>query len=189
MERTDAILSFLKEIDKFKSVEREIYLPNRKENSAEHSWHVAMFLLLFEKELPKLDFKKTLKLALIHDLIEIYAGDTFAFDKTGQNTKQEREKNAAQKLFSQLPDDLCKEYTELFNEYEEEKTPEAKTVKSFDKIQPILQNVISEGKSWKKHNVKYEDVDNYKRKHMQHDQFILSVYEKLIKEAKEKKLL
>jgi len=141
-------------------------------------------LLLFEKELTGLDFKKMLKLALTHDLVEIYAGDTFAFDKTGQNTKQEREKNAANKLFSQLPEELSKEYMELFNEYEESQTTEAKTVKSFDKIQPILQNLLSEGKSWKKHNIKYEEVDNYKRKHMQHNQFILNVYEKLMKEAK-----
>ncbi|MCK5234926.1 MAG: HD domain-containing protein, partial [Candidatus Aenigmarchaeota archaeon] len=102
-DRIDRILSFLQEIEKYKTVERKMYCSdlNRVESDAEHSWHIAMFLLLFEKELPDgLDIKKMLKLALMHDLVEIYAGDTFAFDKEHQKTKNERELQSANKLFS-----------------------------------------------------------------------------------------
>ena len=149
-----------------------------------------MFLLLFEKELPNnLDTKRMLKLALMHDLVEIYAGDTFAFDKKNQATKKERELQSAKKLFSQLPEDLDKEFTELFDEYESAKTSEARIVKSFDKIQPILQNLCSEGKSWKKHSITFSDIDKYKRKHMEHNSFILKIYEKLLNDAKKRRLI
>jgi|SRR3989344_2556808 len=189
--RTDEILSFLKEIEKYKTIERKTYSSNpaRKESDAEHSWHLAMFIILFEKELPaNIDFKKMLKLALIHDLPEIYAGDTFAFDKEKQINKSERESLAAKELFSRLPDDLHKEFIELFEEYEHTETKESKIVKSLDKIQPILQNLCSDGKSWRENNIALSDVDNYKRKYMTHDKFILSLYEKLLAEAKNKNL-
>tara|TARA_Y100000310_G_C20693441_1_gene823870 strand:- start:650 stop:1234 length:585 start_codon:yes stop_codon:yes gene_type:complete len=191
-ERTDKIISFLQEIEKYKIIEREMFSSNlnRKESDAEHSWHLAMFLLLFEKELPSgLDLKKMLKLALMHDLAEIYTGDTFAFDKEGQKNKKEREQLSAKELFSQLPSDLEKEFSKLLEEYNEVKTTEAKIVKSFDKIQPILQNLCSKGKSWKEHNITFSDVDNYKRKHVEHNKFILDLYEELLNEAKDKGLL
>ncbi len=189
--RIDKILSFLQEIEKYKTIERETFCSNyRAESDAEHSWHVAMFLLLFEKELPKdLDFKRMLKLALMHDLVEIYAGDTFAFDKKNQATKKERELQSAKKLFPQLPEDLNKEFVDLFEEYEEVKTPEAKVVNSFDKIQHILQNLRSNGKSWKKHGITISDIDEYKLKHMRHNNFILKVYKKLLNGAKSKGLI
>lgn len=190
--RTDTILSFLKEIEKYKTVKREMFCSeqDRKESDAEHSWHLAMFILLFEKDLPKdLNMEKMLKLAMMHDLVEIYAGDTYAFDKEGKKTKKEREEKAAEKLFSQLPEDLCKEFRQLFDEYENTETQEAKTVKSFDKVQPILQNLCSDGKSWKKHNNTYTEIDNYKRKHVEHNKLILDIYETLMDEAKKKNLI
>jgi len=191
-DRINKILSFLQEIEKYKTVEREMFSSNlnRAESDAEHSWHVAMFLFLFEKDLPEnLDMKKMMKLALMHDLVEIYAGDTFAFDKENQATKKEREFQSAGKLFSQLPEDLHKEFMDLFNEYEEAKTSEAKIVKSFDKIQPILQNLCSDGKSWKKHGITFSDIDDYKRKHMEHNGFVLKIYEKLLNDAKKRGLI
>lgn len=191
-DRINKILSFLQEIEKYKTVEREMFSSNltRTESDAEHSWHIAMFLLLFKKELPEnLNMKKMLKLALMHDLVEIYAGDTFAFDKENQATKKEREFQAAGKLFSQLPEDLYKEFMDLFNEYEEAKTSEAKIVKSFDKIQPILQNLCSDGKSWKKHGITFSDIDEYKRKYMEHNDFVLKIYEKLLNDAKKRGLI
>ena len=190
-ERIHKILSFLQEIEKYKTVERKMYSSNlkRTESDAEHSWHVAMFLFLFEKELPNLDMNKMLKLALMHDLVEIYAGDTFAFDKKNKATKKEREFESSKKLFSQLPEDLNNEFTDLFNEYEDVKTSEAKIVKSFDKIQPILQNLCSEGKSWKEHGITFSDINDYKRKHMEHNNFILEIYEKLLNDAKKRKLI
>lgn len=141
--RTNKIIKFLKKIEKLKFVEREIYLSNgRKENSAEHSWHVTMFLILFDRDLPKkLDRIKMLKMALMHDLVEVYAGDTFAFDKSGKKQRKIKlELESAKKLFSQLPNDLSKEFNNLFLDYENSKSDEAKFVQSFDKIQPILQN-------------------------------------------------
>jgi len=190
--RTNKILSFLQEIEKYKTIEREVWCSNldRAESDAEHSWHIAMFLLLFEKELPEnLDSKRMLKIALMHDLVEIYAGDTFAFDKKKRATKKQRESKSAKKLFSQLPKDLNKEFSDLFEEYEEAKTSEAKIIKSFDKIQPILQNICSNGKSWKKHSITFSDIDEYKRKHMEHNDFILKIYEKLLNDAKKKSLI
>ena len=190
--RTDRILSFLKIIEKCKVIERQIYNSNlnRRESDAEHSWHLAMFLFLFKKDLPKkLDFEKMLKLALMHDLVEIYAGDTFAYDKPGQSTKKERENKAALKLFSKLPEDLNKEFSDLFNEYQEVNTTESKMVKSFDKIQPIFQNICSGGKSWIEHLVTLKQINDYKRRHMVHNDFILAVYEKLLEDAKNKGLL
>ncbi len=191
-DRIDTIISFLKEIGKFKDIEREMWTSNlkRKESDAEHSWHLAMFLILFEKDLPKnLDFTKTLKLALMHDLVEIYAGDTFAFDDNGRSTKKEREFAAAKRLFPQLPDDLCSEFEKYFEEYENGETNESKIVKSFDKLQPILQNLCSEGKSWKEHGLTFSDIDNYKRKFVEHNDLALEIYKKLLEEARKEDLI
>jgi putative hydrolase of HD superfamily len=190
--RVDKILAFLQEIEKYKTIEREMFCSNlnRAESDAEHSWHIAMFLILFENDLPQdIDMKKMLKLALMHDLVEIYAGDTFAYDKQNQATKKERESKAAKKLFSQLPKDLNKEFMNLFDEYEEIKTKEAKIVKSFDKIQPILQNLCSSGKSWQKHKITFSDIDQYKRKYVEHNDLTLEIYEKLLNDARDKKLI
>lgn len=190
--RTDKILSFLKEIEKYKTIERKIPCSklDRPESDAEHSWHMAMFLILFEKDLPAtLDMTKMLKLALIHDLAEIYAGDPFTFDEAARINKKEREAEAAKKLFSQLPCDLEEEMMELFNEYEECATKEAKIVRSFDKIQPILQNLCSEGKSWKDYGITYEMIDGLKRKEVEHNEIILEAYEKLMKEGRDRGLI
>lgn len=190
--RTDKILSFLQEIEKYKIIERKMYCsnPDRVESDAEHSWHLAMFLILFRKELPsRLDLIKAVKISLSHDLSELYAGDAFAFDKEAQAGKKERELEAAKKLFSQLPEDLCEEFMGLFEEYEEAKTLEARVVKSFDKIQPIMQNLCSNGRSWKEHGVTFSDINEYKRRHMLHNGFVLSIYEKLLNEAVQRRLI
>ena len=189
-EKTTQLLDFLKTIEPFKRIEREVYYSDgRKETDAEHSWHVAMFCWLFHKDFPGTDLCRMLKMALMHDLVEIYAGDTFAFDKCGQEGKKEREKVAADKLFAQLPDELKTEFTQLFEEYESESTQEAKIVKSFDKLQPTVQNLCSDGRGWKEHNITFKQVDEYKRKHMTHNKTILELYEKIMNEAKERKLL
>lgn len=190
--RIDQLISFLKEIDKYKTVERKIWCTGleRIESDAEHSWHTAMFVMLFDKDLPEnLDRLKMLKLALMHDLIEIYARDVFIFDKEGRKNKKERETQAAEKLFSQLPEDLEKEFHALFKEYEAKETEESKFVNSFDKVQPILQNIITKGKTWRKFNVKYKPLDEYKRKHVIHNDLTKEIYEKIMKEAKDKNLL
>ena len=190
-DRIDQIISFLKEIDKYKTIERKIWCTGseRTESDAEHAWHIAMFVMLFDKDLPEnLDRLKMLKLALIHDLVEIYAGDIFIFDKDGRKNKKDREEKAAKILFSQLPDDLQKEFEELYKEYEAKETDESRFVHSFDKIQPILQNIITKGKTWRKFNVKYSALDDYKRKHVTHSNLTKKIYEKIMEEALNKNL-
>ena len=191
MDGSDKILGFLKEIEKFKYIERKVYSSDlRPENDAEHSWHLAMFLILFEKDLPEcLDMAKMLKLALMHDLVEVYSGDYFTFDEEGRKNKKESEAKAAKKLFSQLPEDLEEDFTKLFEEYEEQKTPESKMIKAFDKIQPLLLNILSKGKSWEDHKVSIEDINRVKRKFVEHDEFLLSLFGRLLKEAEDKGLL
>lgn len=187
-ERITKIIYFIKEIEKFKNIEREVFTSNnRKESDAEHTWHIATMLILLEKDLnEKIDLVKALKMVLIHDLVEIYAGDTFAYDYKGRENKKEREENAAKKLFAILPEDIEKELHQLWNEFEENKTKEAKIVKSLDKIQPIIQNICSNGMGWKEHKVKLEEIDNYKRKFMEHNNVIKEIYDSLFDEAKNK---
>jgi len=189
--RTNQLIEFLKVIEKTKQIERQIYISGRQrlETDAEHAWHVAMFVVLFEKEFPKLDVAKMLKMALIHDLVEIYAGDTFAFDKNHKKSQKEREDKAAKRLFKKLPKDLEKEFWSFYQEYENSTTQESKIAKSFDKLQPILQNILSQGKSWKKHQVTYNDIDDYKHQFMTHDRVIIEIYNKLLKEIRKKKLV
>ena len=184
--RVEKIVSFIKEIEKFKNISRETYTSGeRKESDAEHSWHLAISLMLLEKDLEeKFDILRAIKMALIHDLVEIYSGDTFAYDYKGRESKKAREDAAAKKLFGLLPEDIEKEWHELWNEFEENKTKEAKIVTSIDKIHPIFQNICSNGKGWKEHNVKPEEIDNYKRKLMEHNKIIKEIYESAFNEAK-----
>jgi putative hydrolase of HD superfamily len=192
IDRIDTILKFLKEIEKLKLIERKVFVSNKSrfENSAEHSWHLAMFVLLFEKDLPKdIDVTKMLKMALIHDLVEIYAGDTFFFDEEHRKSKKEREERAAKRLFSKLPEDLRGDFRKLFIEYEGKETRESKIVSSFDKLQPMLQNIVSGGYSWKLNKLTSDDVDRHKKEHMLHSQITSDIYKELLSEAKKKKLL
>lgn len=190
--RIDTLLDFSKEIEKANLVLRKTLCSDgkRPESNAEHSWHLAMLLLLFQKDFPRtLNVLKTLKMILIHDLVEIYAGDTFLFDTEARKTKIAREKQAAKKLFSKLPDDIEKEFIKLFNEFNSTKTKEARIAKSLDKLQPIIQNILTNGTVWKKHKITENLIDDYKRNYMVHDPIILEVYSKLIREAKDKKFI
>lgn len=189
--RIDALLDFSKEIEKMNLVLRRTLCSDGKrlESNAEHSWHLAMLLILFQKDLPKIDLLKTLKMVLMHDLVEIYAGDTFLFDHHGRKTQKAREKRAAKKLFFKLPNDLEKEFTDLFNEFELKKSKESKIAKSLDKLQPILQGILAGGTLWKKYKITENLVHDHKHKYMLHDPTILSIYQKLIQEAKAKKFI
>ena len=178
-------MDFIKEIDKFKEVEREIFLKNRMESDADHAWHLAMFIFLFEKDLSKgLDLVKMFKLALMHDLVEIYAGDTFVFDDEMNKTKKEREKKSAEKLFSKLPKDLEEDFHNLFREWENFETKESKIVHSFDKAQPMIQNILSDGKTWRKHGIGYEQIDEFSKSFFEGDKLLEKIYEKLMKEIR-----
>ncbi len=160
MDKMDELIRFSAEIDKMKSVYRRTLLidGSREETDAEHSWHLATMVMLF-KDFAKADVNidRCVKMALVHDLVEIYAGDTFAYDAQGYLDKEKREKEAAQKLFSQLPDNQGEEYKLLWEEFDAEKTPDALYTCSLDRFQPLINNYNTQGHTWKG-NVTYDMV-------------------------------
>ena len=161
MDRLKQQFDFLLEIDKEKNIGRQTYLSDgmRKENDAEHSWHMAvMALLMSEYSNEDIDLLHTISMILVHDLVEIYAGDTYAYDAKGNSDKKERELKAADRLFSILPSDQCDKFRGLWEEFEEGVTAEAKFAASMDRIQPLMLNNASGGRSWKEHEVKASQV-------------------------------
>lgn len=157
-------LDFIIEIDKVKEIIRMTYIASgsRHENDAEHSWHLAiMAFLLSEYVDDDIDITKVMKMVLVHDLVEIYAGDTFAFDEKGYEDKEERERTAAEKLFGILSEDQYKEFKGLWEEFEECQTKEAKYGAMLDRLQPLILNYAVGGGSWKEHGISAEQV--YKR--------------------------
>ena len=161
IQRLQQQFAFIQEIDKEKTIFRQTYLSDasRKENDAEHSWHMAvMALLLSEYSNEQIDVLKTVSMILVHDLVEIYAGDTYAYDTAGNNDKAEREIKAADKLFALLPEDQRDKFRGLWDEFEEGVTPEAKFAITMDRIQPLMLNNASGGRSWQEHGVKSSQV-------------------------------
>lgn len=131
----------------------------RRENDAEHSFSLALFtVVLAEYSNEPLDILKTMKMVLIHDIVEIDAGDTYCYDSAGSATKSERENAAAKRLFGLLPKDFEEEFFALWREFEERKTPESKFATAMDRIQPLLLNLSRDGISWKEHDIHYEQV-------------------------------
>lgn len=151
-------LEFIKEIDKLKSILRVNLLANgqRRENSAEHSWHLALMALVLQDYVddPQMDLLKALKMALIHDLVEIDAGDTYAFDTKGHEDKVERENKAAERLFQILPPSIGEELHTLWDDYEEGLSPEAKFIGALDRLHPFLQHMANEGIIWRERKMK-----------------------------------
>jgi len=185
----EAVVDFLKEIEKFKTCERTCRTTDttRAESDAEHSWHLATFLLLLEDELPEADFPKVLKLALIHDLPEIYAGDTNPY-RSDLTNKEENEKAAADKLFNMLPSTPKLKFKQLFEEYLNQTTIEARLVKSADKLMPLIQNLCTnnEYSSYRKLEVDYQEAKEYLDKYFQTGGVLKQMYENLLQEAKAK---
>lgn len=154
-------LDFILEIDRSKEIIRQTYLADgsRKEDDAEHAWHLAiMAVLLSEYANEPVDAAHVMKMVLIHDLVEIDAGDTYAYDTAGNATKRERELKAAERIFSLLPADQAAEYRALWDEFEAAQTPEAKFAGTLDKIQPVLLTDRADGKSWREHGVREEMI-------------------------------
>ena len=150
-------ISFIMELDKIKKITRQTYLSDgsRKENDAEHSWHLAlMTFVLADYANEPIDVLKTMKMVLLHDVIEIDAGDTYAYDTEGNKTKRERELKAADRIFGLLPEAQQKEYRGLWDEFEAMETPESKFANMLDKVQPLFLNDASGGISWEEHGVK-----------------------------------
>lgn len=166
--RLDKQIRFLIEVDKMKNVLRQTLLidKSRRENDAEHSWHFAlMAMILYEyADQSKVSLDRVLKMALVHDLIEIYAGDTFAYDDAGNESKQERERIAANRLFDLLPGDQGDEIRNLWEEFDAMESSDARYAAAIDRLQPFINNYMTEGHPWKIGNVTSDRV--YKRMSM-----------------------
>lgn len=159
--RLDRQFAFIREIDKEKFIGRQTYLSDavRKENDAEHAWHMAiMVVLLSEYANEDIDVLKTITMLLIHDLVEIDAGDTYAYDEEGKKTQKEREQKAAKRIFALLPEDQEEKLRSLWEEFEAGNTPESRFAHTMDHLQPLMLNAASEGKSWVEHGVRLSQV-------------------------------
>lgn len=155
------LFAFFREIDKEKQIFRQTFLADgsRKENDAEHAWHMAVMTILLSRYAnEKIDVLKTITMLLIHDIVEIDAGDTYAYDEEGAKTKVEREQRAAERIFGILPENDGQYLKRLWEEFEEYETAEAKFAHAMDNLQPAMLNDASEGKSWLEHGVKFEQI-------------------------------
>ena len=164
MTRLEKQTQFIVEVDKVKNIFRQTYLSDgeRKENDAEHSWHLALSAILLKEYVSEeVDLLKVITMVLIHDLVEIDAGDTYAYDSAGAKDKREREEKAADRIFSILPTEQGQYFRELWEEFEEYETEEAKYAHLLDNFQPMLLNDAAKGKSWSEHQVKKQQI--YKR--------------------------
>ena len=184
-ERLQKQLAFALEIDKEKSVFRRTHLSGhgRNENDAEHAWHMAvMAYLLQEYANEEVNIAKVMLMCLIHDIVEIDAGDTYAYDPEALKTQQAREDAAKERIFSLLPEDQRAELIALFDEFEAAQTPEAKFAHSLDNLQPLLLNNSNEGADWKAHRVTAKQVWGRQRNTQLGSEALFKVTEGIIRE-------
>lgn len=161
MERLKRQIDFIVEVDKLKSIFRQSLIANttRFENDAEHSWHLAlMAFLLAEHTDEKVDLLKVMKMVLMHDIVEMDAGDTYCYDEKARQDKREREEKCAERIFSMLPEEQAREMFALWEEFELMETPEARYAAVLDRLQPLLLNYTAQGISWKNHGISVEQV-------------------------------
>ena len=161
--RLEKQMQFILEADRLKNVLRQSHVTtgnSRRENDAEHSWHLSLMVLLLSEHVEgaKVDLFRVLQMVIIHDIVEIDAGDTFAYDTIGHETQAIREQAAAKRLFGLLPSDQADEFHELFNEFEAKKTPEACFAAAVDRIQPLLLNFHTAGAAWKRHGITHSQA-------------------------------
>lgn len=160
-ERLKKQIQFIKEIDKEKMIKRQTLLTNgmQKEDDAQHAWHMAiMTLLLSEYANEKIDILKTISMLLIHDIVEIDAGDTYAYDQEGIKTQRERETKAADRIFGLLPEDQKEKFRMLWEEFENNETPEAHFAHTMDNFQPVMLNDATNGKMWEQNKVRLSQI-------------------------------
>jgi putative hydrolase of HD superfamily len=185
-------IHFIKEIDKLKYIQRKTKLFNseRHENDAEHSWHLAMMTLILAQhsDVP-IDVLKVLKMVLIHDIVEIDAGDTFIYDTSKNHTNTEEELIAAQRIFGLLPAEQAEEFIAIWKEFEEGVTDEAKFARSMDRLEPLLQNTSNNGGTWREFNVDYQKVYEKKKAIKNGSASLWKYAENLINESVEKGIL
>ena len=184
-ERLKKQLAFALEIDKEKNIFRQTHLSGhgRRENDAEHAWHMAiMAYLLREYANEEVDIGKVMLMCLIHDIVEIDAGDTYAYDEENLKTQKAREDAAKERIFSILPEDQKTELTALFDEFEAYETAEARFAHSLDNLQPLLLNNSNEGGDWKEHQVSAEAVYGRQRKTRLGSEKLFGVTDRIIRE-------
>ena len=184
-ERLSKQLAFALEIDKEKRITRQTHLSEhgRNETDAEHAWHMAiMAYLLREYANEEVDITKVMLMCLIHDIVEIDAGDTYAYDSEGLATQKEREDRAKERIFSLLPEDQKNELISLFDEFEAYETPEAKFAHSMDNFQPLILNNSNEGGDWKEHGVTSKQVYGRQSKTRLGSEKIYEITDQLIQE-------
>ena len=166
-DRLQKQIDFIVKIDEEKNILRQTHLSHhgRRENDAEHAWHMAiMAYLLQEYANQEVDIGRVMILCLIHDIVEIEAGDTYAYDEEAKKTQAERERKAAEHLFAMLPEDQCRMMHELFDEFEHSDTPEARFARAMDNFQPLLLNDANQGESWMEHDVARSSIDARQKK-------------------------
>ena len=161
--RFDRQIAFLKEIDKVKHVFRRSRLldDSRYENDAEHAWHLAVMAMTLAEYANDegLDVSKVIRMVLLHDIVEIDAGDTLVYDTARREEKKEQESKAAKRIFGLLPEDQRDAFRELWEDFEARQTPEARFAAALDRLEPILQNVSTRGHAWQKHGISRERVE------------------------------
>jgi putative hydrolase of HD superfamily len=185
-------VDFIKEIDKLKYIQRKtkLFNSNRHENDAEHSWHLAMMTLVLAKHSDKpIDVLKVLKMVLIHDIVEIDAGDTFMYDSLKNHINTDEELIAAKRIFGLLPTEQAEEFITIWQEFEDGLTDEAKFAKSMDRFEPLLQNTSNNGGTWVEFNVPYQKVYDKKKVIKNGSTSIWDYAENLINESVEKGIL
>ncbi len=160
-ERLEQQICFITEIDKLKAVDRRSYIlgGERLENSAEHSWHIVMLaMVLAEHANQPVDLLRVMQMLALHDLVEIDAGDTFCYDEQGNLSKTQRETQAAERIFGLLPEDQRDKFHALWREFEERGSAESKFANAMDRLMPTLHNYNAQGRPWKEHGVRSEQV-------------------------------
>jgi len=185
-------ISFIQEIDKIKYIQRKTKLFNsdRPENDAEHSWHLAMMsMVLAEHSDTPIDVLKVLKMVLIHDIVEIDAGDIFMYDTLKSHTNTENERKAARRIFGLLPKEQADEFIAIWEEFEAGETNEAKFAKSMDRLEPLLQNASNNGGTWKEFDVDYNQVYEKKKVIKEGSTTLWNYTENLLNESVDKGIL
>lgn len=160
-ERLEKQLRFIIEADRLKNVLRRTSLTDasRRENSAEHSWHLALAAMVLQEYSPvPVDLPHVLRMLIVHDMVEIDAGDTFAYDKAGNATKKDREQRGAERIFGILPDEMGKDLRGLWEEFEAQVTPDACFANAVDRVGPFLQNTATNGGTWRIYKLSREEV-------------------------------
>ena len=188
-ERLKKQLDFALEIDKEKNILRQTHLSGhgRNENDAEHAWHMAiMAYLLREYSNEPVDITRVMLMCLIHDVVEIDAGDTYAYDEEGKKTQKAREEAAKERIYSLLPEDQKEELAAIFDEFEESKTPESKFAHAMDNLQPLMLNNSNDGGDWREHGVSAKQVYGRQDRTKEGSEKLYEVTDQIIKKHREK---